>query len=73
MIGDIPDGPERERVLEALRRDTCPDCGAVGFRDGPRGGAGLNIFCRHCGAGFNVALPRQIMFVQRIGSGVKQE
>ena len=31
MIGDIPDGPERERVLEALRRDTCPDCGAVGF------------------------------------------
>jgi hypothetical protein len=41
------------------------------MRGGPRGGAGQNIFCDHCGSGFNVALPRNIVFVQRIGPGVK--
>jgi hypothetical protein len=54
--------------LEALRRDQCPDCGWLGFRGGPRGGAGQNIFCLHCSAGFNVAFPRHIIFVQRIGN-----
>jgi hypothetical protein len=57
---------ERERLLDKLRRDTCPDCGHVGFRDGPRGGASINIFCKGCGTGFNVAMPRYIMFAERI-------
>jgi hypothetical protein len=58
---------EREAMLIAIREDRCPDCGHVGFDDGPRGGAGINIFCRHCNAGFNVAQPRFVMFAQRIG------
>jgi hypothetical protein len=71
-IEDIADGPERDRIIYALQRDLCPDCGHLGMRGGPRGGAGQNIFCEACGSGFNVALPRNIMFVQRIGGGVKQ-
>jgi hypothetical protein len=57
---------ERDAIVEALRRDTCPDCGHLGFRDGPRGGAGINVFCLSCGAGFNIAMPRYIMFAERI-------
>jgi hypothetical protein len=66
MTGEIADGPERDRIIYALQRDQCPDCDHFGMRGGPRGGAGQNIFCNHCGAGFNVALPRNVMFVQRI-------
>jgi hypothetical protein len=69
MIGEISEGPERERILEALRADRCPDCDNVGLEGGPRGGAGQNIFCRQCGAGFSVARPRFIFFAQRIGNG----
>jgi len=55
-------------MIDALRQDVCPDCGETeGFVDGPRGGAGRNIFCKHCRAGFNVAWPRHILFAHRIG------
>jgi hypothetical protein len=37
----------------AIRRDTCPDCGTVGFVHGPCGGMSMNVFCRKCGAKFN--------------------
>jgi hypothetical protein len=72
MTGEIPEGPERNRVINALQRDQCPDCSRPGLRGGPRGGAGQNLFCDGCGSGFNIALPRHVMFVQRIGGGVKQ-
>jgi hypothetical protein len=52
--------------IEALRRSTCPDCFAD-LRDGPRGGAGQNLFCTACGEGFNVSFPRFILFAHRIG------
>ena len=58
---------EREKLVAAIREDRCPDCGHLGFDDGPRGGAGINLFCRHCNSGFNVATPRYVMFAQRIG------
>jgi ribosomal protein S27AE len=53
--------------IEALTRDTCPDCGHLGLDGGPRGGAGQNVFCGKCGSGFNIALPRFVMMAQRIG------
>ena len=34
--------------------DHCSECGLEDFIDGPRGGAAINIFCAHCGAGYNV-------------------
>jgi ribosomal protein S27AE len=58
--------PDYARIIVALQRDQCPDCGQLGFDDGPRGGAGINLFCSNCGSGFNVALPRAIMTAQRI-------
>lgn len=71
-IEDIPhDHPDFERVVGKLNRAECPDCDQRGFDAGPRGGLSQNIFCRSCGAGFNVApapTPRvtNILFVQRI-------
>lgn len=56
-------------VVDALRRNVCPDCGNLGLDAGPRGGAGQNIFCPNCGAGFNVAWPRYIVMAQRINNG----
>jgi hypothetical protein len=58
--------PDHDRIIASLQRDQCPDCNELGFVDGPRGGAGINIFCAHCGNGFNVALPRAVFMVQRI-------
>jgi hypothetical protein len=56
-----------EKEMDCLRRDQCPDCkDSSGFDDGPRGGAGRNIFCRACGQGFNVAYPRSIAMAHRI-------
>jgi ribosomal protein S27AE len=68
MLEDIPsDHPDYARITMALSNDQCPDCGAVGFRDGPRGGLSQNIFCTSCGNGFNVAPTRRyVWFVQRI-------
>lgn len=34
----------------------CPDCGAAGFRMGPRGGGSQNVECMTCRQGFNVAV-----------------
>jgi hypothetical protein len=55
-----------EETLGRLRSDHCPDCLKPGLRAGPRGGAGQNLICDDCGAKFNVALPRYIVFAQRI-------
>jgi hypothetical protein len=66
-VEDInPEHPDHDRIIASLQRDQCPDCNEHGFVDGPRGGAGINIFCAHCGSGFNVALPRAVFMVQRI-------
>lgn len=57
---------DRERILETdegklfqkvALEDICPDCGNVGFYEGPRGGINVNLFCtnRDCRSGFNVA------------------
>jgi hypothetical protein len=55
--------------IDMLRIDQCPDCKSMaGLVGGPRGGAGRNIFCDECGAGFNVAQPRFIMFAERISA-----
>lgn len=37
-----------------VRFTRCPHCGSAQFREGPRGGASVNIFCTSCEAGFNV-------------------
>lgn len=55
-----------EKQMHDLRDDVCPDCGHHGLRPGPRGGAGQNIFCDQCHAGFNVAYPRYIVMAERI-------
>lgn len=76
MIEDIPfDHPDYPRITAAIDADRCPDCDGYGYRNGPRGGIGMNIFCKACGSGFNVA-PRapygkrhKIAFVQRIKRG----
>jgi len=52
--------------IERLRKDQCPNCGTLGLRGGPRGGEGQNIFCDACKSGFNVALPRAIVFADII-------
>lgn len=39
---------------DILRDGHCPYCGHTGFREGPHGGLAVNIFCKGCGAGFNV-------------------
>lgn len=63
----------------ALELRTCPDCGGIDFRPGPRGGAAQNIECRGCGARFNVTVyGSQLIFAQRIeseadGGGVWRE
>ena len=57
-----------DRVIEALRRDICPDCRTPGLRAGSRGGAAQNLSCDACGAGFNVVLPRHVMFAERIAT-----
>lgn len=57
-------------LITCLRNDQCPDCDQYGLDGGPRGGAGQNIFCKNCGSGFNVALPRMILMAERIGKRV---
>ena len=68
MIDIAPDHPDYRRVSRSLGAGRCPDCGRFGFDDGPRGGAMQNIFCQHCGSGFNVGPTRaNPLFIQRIG------
>jgi hypothetical protein len=55
-----------ERTIHHLRMDRCPNCESHTLHGGPRGGAAQNLFCTACGAGWNVAPPRYIMFAQRI-------
>ena len=43
-----------ERMIEALDRNECPDCGAKSpFLGGPCGGMSQNILCDECGSEFN--------------------
>ena len=55
-----------EDQIAMLRRDLCADCGMQALKPGPRGGAGQNLLCERCGAGFNVAFPRYVIWAQRI-------
>lgn len=41
----------------------CPDCGLLGFLEGPHGGMSVNIRCKACGSEFNVCPP---FFAERI-------
>ena len=61
MSGGIPiaDTPEG-KLWAIIERGECPACGSkAGFREGPRGGLAVNIFCEAvgCGAAYNV-VPR---------------
>jgi hypothetical protein len=76
---DIPsDHPDYDRIVAMIERGNCPDCTKFGFDPGPRGGMSQNIFCRACGAGFNVApwrpqnMRQRVIFVQRIGNRLRK-
>ncbi|UQD96081.1 hypothetical protein [Bradyrhizobium japonicum] len=56
-----------EQMITHLRMDRCPDCQKHSLQPGPRGGSAQNLTCTSCGARWNVAPPRYIMFAQRIG------
>jgi len=53
VFRDLTDAERRSIFLEMR----CPFCGTPGFVPGPRGGASRNLFCKCCGAGFNVPAP----------------
>jgi hypothetical protein len=45
---------ENSQLYDALK-DHCPDCnGKAHWMRGPEGGACVNVFCGHCGQGFNI-------------------
>ena len=56
-----------EVIIHHLRMDRCPACQRYGLRPGPRGGAAQNLICDGCGAKWNVAPPRYIVFAERVG------
>jgi rRNA maturation protein Nop10 len=66
VVEDSKISPEAERLIQSLRMDRCPDCQGYTLQPGPRGGAAQNLICTSCGARWNVAPPRYIMFAQRI-------
>ena len=44
-----------ELLYEAMM-EKCPDCGnPAEYYEGPSGGMNVNIFCGHCGQGYNIA------------------
>ena len=63
---------DQKFFLAKLNEGECPDCGAAEIELGPRGGFSRNIFCKGCGAGFNVAPwrydqpPHNFLFAERI-------
>jgi hypothetical protein len=53
--------------INALRIDCCPDYLRPGLESGPRAlDVNQNLLCRHCGARFNVFMPRYIVGGQRL-------
>lgn len=34
----------------------CPHCHGCAFKAGPHSGAALNLYCLHCGAGYNIVM-----------------
>lgn len=58
-----------ERVT-LWRFGKCPLCHHELFHFGPKGGAGINIYCAHCGAGFNCVDPDR---VANYGEGAKKK
>lgn len=64
MIVDCTD--EEKKKLE---KDTCPDCGSIGFLKGPHGGMSVNIMCANteCKSKFNVSFyGNQLCWAERI-------
>jgi len=56
------DREKRKIAREFYHEGRMPCCGnPIGFYEGPRGGAGINIKCAHCGAKWNVAPIAQII------------
>ena len=53
----IDDVTKKEEAL--LRKSICPDCGYDKFREGPCGGASVNVMCANdkCKARFNICGP----------------
>ena len=48
------------------RFESCPHCGSTTFGRGPRAGMSENLYCAHCGAGFNVVhLPSGGLYLDR--------
>lgn len=60
-------GHEAETMVAHLRMDRCPDCLCYGLQPGFRTSSAQILACRGCGARFNVAPPRYVMFAHRIG------
>lgn len=60
---------EQDADAESIAKNRCPVCSNWGFIEGPRGGAGQNIFCANptCRSSFNVAPRHKIVMVHRIG------
>jgi len=56
-------GMDKDKILAALNRGECPDCGHRGFLEGPHAGLAVNIKCKGCGNEFDVCLP---IFAERI-------
>lgn len=44
-----------EAEIARLGAGSCPDCGGLVWRPGPRGGISQNMECVGCGSRFNVA------------------
>jgi uncharacterized paraquat-inducible protein A len=68
----LPTDPDRNRILNALHRDRCPECDAK-VTLGRLEGTEQVVSCKPCGVSFNVApvfpgAPRWFTVVQRINT-----
>lgn len=48
---------DETKMIQALQRNECPDCGNGGMAEGPHGGASVNVACPSCGSRFNACGP----------------
>lgn len=59
--------PARNKVLRAISKGRCPDCGGVDFLEGPSAGFATNYQCDGCGSRFNIArFGHNVIIAERI-------
>lgn len=56
---------DKKLYAKIIKYECCPDCGGIEFREGPRGGASLNVMCIKCRHKFNIV--GDLWDIQRIG------